>query len=214
MTTITTGADVRTLFKAARGKVAVLDVPELLFAAVDGHGAPGDEAFSQAIGALYATAYGVRFALKDKGIDEKVSALEALWWTADPAADFAAAVARGGFSDAAKTDWSWRALIRLPWAADRDVIAAVKAAAIKRHPESAAGLDTVTVAAWREGLSVQTLHVGPYADELPTVQLIHDFIAEHGYRAVGHHHEIYLGDPRRSAPDKLRTILRQPVEPA
>lgn len=207
----TTAIDVAALFKAPRGKVQVLDVPELLFAAVDGHGAPGDESFAAAVQGLSTVAYGVRFALKDKGVNEKVSALEALWWTPDPAADFAQAVAAGGFSEQAKSTWSWRAMIRLPWEADA-VVGAVKQQALKRHPESAAALDLVEVKPWCEGLCVQTMHVGPYAAELPTVELMHAFIADNGYRAVGHHHEIYFGDPRRSAPDRLRTILRQPVE--
>jgi len=210
-TAVDVAADVAALFKASRGKVVLLDVPELLFASVDGRGAPGDESFAQAVGGLYTIAYGVRFALRDKGVDEKVSALEALWWTADPAADFAAALAAGGFSDQAKDGWSWRAMIRLPWAASDDVLTAARAQAVRRHPEVEPALAAVHVGPWREGLCVQTMHVGPYAAELPTVVLMHDFIAQHGLRAVGHHHEVYLGDPRRTAPDRLRTILRQPV---
>lgn len=206
--------DTERLFTAEAGTVTVLEVPELPFASVDGSGTPDGAAFGNAIHGLYTVAYGVRFGLKRVGIDEKVSPLEALWWTDDPAGDFAAALARGGFTGAEKASWSWRAMIRLPWAADDTVVGAVKEEAVRRHPEMQADLDNVRVGPWCEGLSVQTLHVGPYATELVSVTLLHDFIAEHGYRAAGLHHEVYLSDPRRCAPERIRTILRQPVERA
>lgn len=184
------------LYRATRGRVDVIEVPELRFAVVDGRGRPEGGDFAQAIQGLYTVAWGVRFALRGGVAEEKVSPLEALWWTTD---------------GADKESWSWRAMIRLPMAASDDVVTSVKAQALERHPDLQHALDLVHVVQWHEGLSVQTLHVGPYADELPTVQLLHEFIAANGYAPTGRHHEIYLGDPRRCAPEKLRTILRQPV---
>ncbi|HET6809435.1 MAG TPA: GyrI-like domain-containing protein [Acidimicrobiales bacterium] len=211
MTVTLSAADVAPLYRARAGRVDLVEVPELAFAGVDGSGAPGGPAFARALGALYPVAYGIRFSLRKRGVDERVSPLEALWWTPHSADDFAAAVSGGGYSEEEKAAWSWRALIRLPAATDDTLIAEVKAQAAARRPEGAEALEEVRFFPWREGLSVQTLHVGPYSAELPTVQLLHDFIAGHGLAATGHHHEIYLGDPRRCAPERLRTILRQPV---
>ena len=198
-------------YRARAGKIDVVDVPTLSFLSVDGAGPPGGADFARALAGLYPMAYGVRFALRDKGVDEKVSPLEALWWTADPAGDFWRALARGGFSDVDMAGWSWKALIHVPDACDAEMVNAVRDGARRRHPESLDTLAGVSFGRWREGLCVQTLHVGPYASELPTVEWLHASLAEHGYQATGRHHEIYLGDPRRCAPERLRTILRQPV---
>ena len=181
------------LYKAVPGRVDVVDVPEYMFAAVDGAGAPANGAFQSAIPALYSVAYGVRFALRDRGVDVKVAPLEALW---------SSPIGTG----------RWRAMIRLPWAADCDLVDAVRRAAAERHPERQRDLDTVSVVRWQEGLAAQTLHLGPYDAEAPSIDALATWIADHGYRPTGRHHEIYLSDPRRSAPDRLRTILRQPVE--
>lgn len=211
MTVVVSAADVAALYRARAGRVDLVEVPELPFAAVDGSGAPGGPGFARAVGALYPVAYGIRFALRRRGVDERVSPLEALWWTAQSAADFTAALSRGGYREEEMAAWSWRALIRLPAAADEALVAEVKARAAARRPEGAGALEDVRFLLWREGPSVQTLHVGPYGAELPTVQLMHDFIVGHGLTPTGQHHEIYLGDPRRCAPERLRTILRQPV---
>ena len=211
MTVVVSAAEVAPLYRARRGRVDLVEVPELRFAGVDGEGAPSGPAFPRAIGALYPIAYGVRFALRKQGTDERVSPLEALWWTAQSAADFTAALARGGYGEEEKASWSWRALIRLPSQADDALIAEVKSEAAHRHPEGADAIDEVRFFPWREGLSVQTLHVGPYSAELPTIRLLHEFIGSHELTPAGQHHEIYLGDPRRSAPERLRTIVRQPV---
>jgi len=205
-------ADPTVGYRATKGEVSLVEVPELLFASVDGHGAPGGAEFKCALGALYPIAYGVRFALRERGIDERVAPLEALWWTETPLVDFKGALERGGYAPADMDRWFWRAMLRLPRATDKVTLDSVRTAAIRRRPDSASTLESVAIGPWQEGLCVQTLHVGPYSAELPTVQLLHSFIASHGYRAVGRHHEIYLGDPRRAAPERLRTILRQPVE--
>lgn len=209
--TVSAPAEPAALYRARRGRVDVVDVPEYPFVSVDGHGAPGGAEFVSALAALYPIAYGICFTLRASGIDEKVSPLEALWWTADPAADYAAALARGGYGEADKAGWSWRTMIRLPDAADAGMVARVRAEAALRHPESGAGLERVRFRRWREGLCAQTLHVGPYSAELATVELLHRFVVDAGYRATGRHHEIYLGDPRRCAPERLRTILRQRI---
>jgi hypothetical protein len=206
--------DVARLYRARQGVVDLVEVPELLFVSVEGQGPPAGPAFAEALGALYPVAYGVRFALRTVGIDEKVSPLEALWWTPDPAGDFSRALMAGGFDEADMERWRWRALIRLPAGTPGELVADVEEALLARHPELDESLARVRFGPWHEGRCAQTLHVGPYADELATVELLHGALADAGYRPGGLHHEIYLGDPRRSAPERLRTILRQPVVPA
>lgn len=214
-TTIGPVGDVSSLYRARRGVVDIVEVPELLFASVDGEGPPEGPSFGEAIGALYPIAYGVHFAVKARGTTEtvKVAPLEALWWTDDAAGDFTRALAGGGYGEADRYRWRWRALIRLP-AVDDELVAQVRRGTLERHPELSEAVGRVRIAAWREGTCAQTLHVGPYAEELTTVELLHRALEGAGFRPVGRHHEIYLGDPRRCAPERLRTILRQPVSAA
>ena len=187
---------------AARRKPGIVEVPELKFLMIDGHGDPNTSAdYGQAIEALYSVAYTLKFTLKRKGaIDFGVMPLEGLWW-ANNAEDFLAGH---------KSAWSWTAMLLLPDVITDELVAdAIEAASLKRSIPAAAVL---RLEAFTEGLCAQVLHVGPYAEEGPTIAGLHGFIAEHGYTRRGKHHEIYLGDPRRSAPDRLRTIIRQPIE--
>lgn len=191
-------------YRARRGEFRVVDVPPLTYLAVDGRGDPNTSlAYAQALAALYPVAYALRFAGKALGHDEVVMPLEALWWSDDMAA----------FTTARdESRWSWTAMILAPtWVDEPAVADAVAAVARKKEPPAA--LDLVSLRTLHEGPSMQTLHVGPYDDEGPVLARMHDEeIPAAGLRMTGHHHEIYLGDPRRTAPERLRTILRQPVE--
>jgi hypothetical protein len=120
-------------------------------------------------------------------------------------------VAGAGYRADARQDWSWRLMIRLPSVVDDRLVATVKSAAVGRHSELAGPLATVMVAPWHEGACAQTLHVGPYSTEGTTLPRLYEAIGAAGYRSTGRH-EIYLSDPRRCAPERVRTILRQPVE--
>ena len=171
---------------------------------VDGDGPVGEAAFAPRMPGLYSTAYGLRFALKKRGVDEKVSPLEGLYWMADGSTDLDAIYApdRGA--------WRWTLLIALPDAAtDEEVATALAAGRAKVPPEIAPGL---RVERFDEGRVAQVLHVGPYGAERPTIERLHEAIAAAGLTPRGRHHEIYLGNPQRAAPEKLRTLLRQPVE--
>ena len=193
-----------------------MEVPEFGFAVVAGTGAPGGGAeFTQALQALYAVSYGAHFLVKkQRGQAPKVMPLEALWWVDDPGQqDILAAVALGQ-ATMASTDrdaWRWQAMIMQPDPIDADMVAAALAQARAKKP--APGLDRLRYRRWAEGRCAQLLHLGPYASEGPSIVRLHQAIAAAGCRPCGRHHEIYLGDPRRSAPEKLRTILRHPVEP-
>jgi len=194
------------LYSVRAGCFEVVEVPKLAFAWVDGEGPPQGPGFQAAIRGLFPITYGVHFALARRAIKEKVSPLEALWWNVDTLED----PADGPPDDWAA--WHWSAMIRLPAGCAVSDVEEARAAAADRHPEEADHLDRVDFRHWTEGLSVQTLHVGPYSAEAPTIHALHEFIRGHGYRAIGRHHEIYLGDPRRCAPARLRTIIRQPVD--
>lgn len=172
---------------------------------VDGHGDPNTaQEYADALAALYPVAYKLKFASKQElGQDYVVPPLEALWWASDMEA----------FTSARdKAQWDWTLMLMVPdWITPQMLDAALAKAAAKDRPVSLEKLrDELLV----EGTSVQTLHLGPYDDESATLsELHHDFIPSHGLRMTGKHHEIYLSDPRRVIPSKLRTILRQPVEP-
>ena len=201
------------LYKARKGAVDFIDVPELSFAVVKGRGAPGSLEFRQAIEALYAVSYGAHFRIKkDLGESTRIMPVEALWWFDDPAQqDIADRVALGE-TTMAETDtdaWRWQAMIVQPEPIDRATVA--RAVEEARHRQLPA-LGRLGFEQWTEGRCAQTLHIGPYADEGPTIARLHRAIVDAGLQPRGRHHEIYLGDPRRSAPEKLRTLIRHPVE--
>jgi hypothetical protein len=154
---------------------------------------------------LYGTAYTLRFALKRRGVEERVGPLEGLYWTTDGTTDLDVIL------DADRSGWRWTLLIVLAAAATGDELeAAFTAGLAKMDPAAAPRLRLGTLA---EGRVAQVLHVGPYSAERPTIERLHAAIVEAGLQPRGAHHEIYLGDPNRSAPERLRTILRHPVEP-
>ncbi|WP_431219849.1 GyrI-like domain-containing protein [Leifsonia xyli] len=190
-------------YSARRGRFDVITVPPLRYLAIDGHGDPNTDTYRDALQALYPVAYALKFFSKRKlDRDYTVMPLEALWWADDMAA----------FTTARdKSQWDWRALILVPdWLTDEHVAEARAAVAAKG---GAPLLDSLRVETLEEGLSVQTLHLGSYDDEAPVLEELHEeFIPANGLRMTGRHHEIYLSDARRTAPEKLRTILRQPVE--
>jgi hypothetical protein len=185
----------------ARRKPGMVDVPELKFLMIDGHGDPNTSAdYGHAIEALYSVAYTLKFALKKVGsLDFPVMPLEGLWWADDTDA----------FVHGRKASWNWTAMLLQPDVVTDELVADATAAACHKRSLPAAAL--LRLELFAEGLCAQILHVGPYADEGPSIRCLHDFIAADGYVRRGKHHEIYLGDPRRSAPDRLRTIVRQPV---
>lgn len=200
------------LYRARKGVVDYVEVPECGFAMIDGCGAPDGTAFANAIKALYATSYTAHFALKKAGLEApKVHPLEALWWLDDTSGDDIVRRVMLGtatMDEADRSLWRWRALIAQPAPLDETVVLDAVSRVAHEHPE----LPPVRFEPWAEGLCAQVLHLGPYDAEAPTIALLHETVAADGYRLRGLHHEIYLGDPRRSAPERLRTIIRHPVE--
>ncbi|GAA2514976.1 GyrI-like domain-containing protein [Winogradskya humida] len=182
-------------YRAPRGRFELVDVPELRYLMIDGHGDPNTgTAFADATAALYPLAYKLKFASKKiLGRDYVVMPLEGLWW-ADDMETFTAA--------RDKSRWDWTLMILVPeWIGD-ELLA------------GAGDWGAVRLGSLSEGRCVQTLHIGSYDDEAGVLARMHDeFIPGNGLRMTGKHHEIYLSDARKVAPEKLRTILRQPVEP-
>lgn len=188
------------------GVVRFLEVAPVRAVMVDGDGQPGADTFGTRMPGLYTTAYSLRFALKRRGVERRVGMLEGLYWSADGATNLDVILGPD------RGTWRWTLFIALPdEATDGEVAEALAKGQAKVAPEIAADLRIETFA---EGAVAQVLHVGPYADERPTIERLHAAIAAAGLRPRDRHHELYLGDPARSAPAKLRTLVRQPVEPA
>jgi len=187
--------------------VRFLDLPARRCVMIDGEGPPDPAVFATKMPGLYTTAWGLRFALKRRDVVTRVGPLEGLWWTLDGTTDLDAIF--GTDLTAGRETWRWTLFIALPdEASDDEVAAALETGRRKLEPGLAAGL---RVEPFAEGRVAQVLHVGPYATERPTIERLHAAIEEAGLRPRGRHHEVYLGIPGRGAPERLRTILRQPV---
>lgn len=193
------------LYRPGR-KPSLVDVPEMGFVMVDGRGDPNTAAsYREAIEALYSVAYTVKFTFKrmpSGGMDFGVMPLESLWWSGDTPI----------LNVDDKSEWSWTAMIMQPDPVTAEIVEQARSQAASRKPLPA--LELLRYERFSEGTAAQTMHIGPYSDEGPTIRLLHEFITGQGYTPAGRHHEIYLGDPRRSAPEKLRTVIRQPIQPA
>lgn len=194
-------AERKDLYSPPRGRFVEVVVPQMTFLAVDGHGDPNtSEAYRHAVQALFAVSYAAKFLSKrELGRDYVVLPLEGLWSAADWSA----------FERRAKEDWSWTLMIRQPeWVSGELLDRARDNARAERLP----ALRQVRSQTLAEGLCVQTLHVGSYDEEAPLLRSLHrDYLPQHGLAPTGSHHEIYLNDPRKTLPAKLKVVLRQPV---
>ena len=192
--------DLKELYGPPRDKFIVVEVPKMNFLMIDGHGNPNNNpAYQEVVEALYSMAYTIKFSLKPQGIEYVVPPPEGLWWSER----------MESFLEGIKEEWDWTMMIMQPSAVTSSIVEAARAEAVRKKNPPA--LPRLRFEAYQEGLSVQTMYHGPYADEGPTIAAMHDFIKTGGYRPNGKHHEIYLGDPRKTAPEKLRTVIRQPI---
>jgi len=193
--------ELKHLYQPSAKEFSVVDVPSLNFLMIDGHGNPNTSPdYTAAIEALYSLAYTIKFALKPKGIDFVVGPSEGLWWMED----------MRQFSQENKDRWDWTMMILQPEEVTQEIFEQSKIQAAKKKDLPA--LQGLRLETYNEGLSVQILYFGAYADEGPTIARMHAFIHDNSYEMNGKHHEIYLGDPRRMAPEKLKTIIRQPIK--
>lgn len=194
------------LYNPPKNKFTVVDVPAMNFVMIDGEGDPNtSQAFQEGMLALYAMSYTLKFGLKygkygGPKYDYPVMALEGLWWADD----------MREFILDNKGAWKWTLMMMQPDFVTRAIFnAARKEVAEKRNPVA---LPKVRFAKFREGQAAQIMYIGPFADEGPTIQRLHEFIRQSGHKLRGKHHEIYLSDPRRTAPAKLKTVIRQPFK--
>lgn len=198
--------ELRHLYAPSAKHVVVVDVPKFKFVMVDGQiesgASPGTSpAFQQALEALYGISYTLKFNSKrhpDDPIDYTVMALEALWWVDD-----------GEFDITRPDNWRWTAMMLQPDHITEEMYHEALAQLRKKKPGPA--LDKLRFEPFHEGLCMQIMHIGPYSDEPTTLTRMQTFAEESGYTLRGLHHEIYLSDPRRAKPEKLKTILRQPI---
>lgn len=202
MTKVDYKKELKKFYTARPGKPAVVTIPKMNFIIIDGKGDPSTSSdYMDAIQTLYPVAYTLKFLCKNKyGEDFRVMPLESLWWTKNMA----------DFSEKNKNDWLWSAMIMQPAVVTAKRFAeAIELVKNKKPPKL---LNKVRFEVYDEGRAAQVLHVGPYAEEGPTIKRLHAFIRQQGGKldAAKHHHEIYLGDPRRTDPSRLKTLIRQP----
>ncbi|MBK8930821.1 MAG: GyrI-like domain-containing protein [Chloroflexi bacterium] len=197
--------DLKHLYQPPAGQFTLIEVPAMQFLMLDGHGDPNSApAYQEAVEALYAVAYKLKFASKQQlGRDYTVMPLEGLWW----AEDMASFTARRD-----KSQWDWTMMIMQPeWVTGKMF---AQATAVVAQQKALPALAKLRLEPYHEGQSVQIMHIGSYEDEAPTLhKLHHEFMPANQLAFNGRHHEIYLSDPRRVAPEKLKTVLRQPVHP-
>ncbi len=189
------------LYKATAKKVEDVDIPNMNFLMIDGKGDPNKAPeYAEAVTALYQLAYTIKFHVKKgkKAVDYAVMPLEGLWWVDDMRL----------FSAEDKSSWKWAMMILQPDFVTREIVEAMRAEVAKKKDPPA--LAKVRFEAFHEGPAAQILYIGPYSAEGPTVTKVHEYINQSGHKLRGKHHEIYLRDPRKSAPEKLQTIVRQP----
>lgn len=198
--------ELKHLYRPSLKAFVVVDVPPMQFLMVDGHGDPNTaQAYQDALEALYAVAYKLKFLSKRQlERDYVVPPLEGLWWAGDMDTF---TIKRD------KSAWAWTMMIMQPGWITREMFEeTLRQVAKAKNPPA---LPKLRLETYHEGLAVQIMHLGSYDDEEPTLdRLHHEFMPQNGFEFNGKHHEIYLSDPRKVAPEKLKTVLRQPVKEA
>jgi hypothetical protein len=193
--------DLRELYFPPTSKVVEVTVPNLKFLTIQGQGDPNNSvSFQKAVEALYAISYTLKFSLKkaDATKDFRVGPLEGLWWNTED----------GDLIQGKKGDWEWKAMILQPEIIDGSMVSeAMRAAAKKKDNPS---LSLVKLEELEEGRSAQITHIGPWSAEAENIMKVKAFIEAKGGTLNGKHHEVYMSDPRRVAPEKLKTVIRQP----
>jgi hypothetical protein len=192
--------ELKQLYNPSAKEVTILDVPDMNFLMIDGEGAPAGQQYTDAVQTIYPVAYAIKFGVKKaKAVDYGVLPLEGLWWMDNMAE----------FSTDRKDEWKWTSMIMQPkYVTEDDFKAALEQVKKKNLP----AISKIRFECYREGKAAQIMHIGPFSTEGPNVQKLHDAIKASGHQLSGKHHEIYLGDPRKTAPEKLKTVLRQPMK--
>ncbi len=194
--------ELKQLYNPSAKEVSIVDVPDMNYLMIDGQGDPStSEDYKATFEALFGVSYTLKFMIKKgRGIDYGVLPIEGLWW----ADDLEAYVAQR------RNEWKWTSMIMQPkYVTAADVEAAIVEVRKKKNP---AALDKIRFENLHEGKSAQIMHLGPYSTEAPNIQKMHDAIKAAGHELSGKHHEIYISNPQKTAPEKLKTVLRQPMK--
>jgi hypothetical protein len=195
--------NLKSLYTASAKQPALVDVPSLSYLRIDGTGDPNTSSvYRHAVEALFSLSYTIKFAIKKgaSAVDYAVMPLEGLWWVDD----------MRQFSVERKHEWKWTLMIMQPPVVTSSVVETCRSQLARK--KDLPSLSRVEFATFDEGKAAQILHVGPFTEEGPTIEKLHSFIDAQGLKLTGKHHEIYLSDIRRAAPEKWKTIIRQPVE--
>jgi hypothetical protein len=194
--------DLKDLYSPSPKYAELVRVPRFNYIMIDGSGDPNtSQEFQEAVQALYAAAYTLKFMIKkEKKVDYPVMALEGLWWADDMEV----------FMTGTRSDWKWTVMILQPKIVTKALFKKAVKAAIQN--KGLAALEKLRLESMDEGLSVQIMHFGTYAEEGPTIQRLHAFARERFFELKGKHHEIYLSDPRKVSAEKRKTVIRQPVQ--
>jgi hypothetical protein len=194
-------------YYSAKPKPEIVEFSEISYLSISGKGDPSSEAFERKIQALYPVAYTLKFKAKAEGHDFTVPKLEGLWWFDDHGQNISMSEAPLRIP---RSEWCWQLLIRLPETITEQHVHEAKQTA--KEKKNLDHLDEVAFFTLNEGKVVQMLHVGSFDKEPETLKVLQQFMEEHGFHKGGLHHEIYLSDFRKTAPSKLKTILREPVK--
>ena len=195
--------ELRHLYKPSSKQVEIVNVSTMNFLMIDGEGDPNtSQAYQDAIEALFSVSYTLKFMVKrgEQQIDYGVLPLEGLWWSDEPTE----------FKVENKDKWKWTSMIMQPEYVTNNLIEAAVGQVKKK--KNLASLLAMRFESFGEGAAAQSMHIGPFSEEGPTIAKIHSFISDNGYEVAGKHHEIYLSDFRKTSPDKLKTIIRQPFK--
>ena len=186
---------------SARKKPEIVTIPKMQYVTFSGKGDPGtSKDFEEAMGVLYGLAFTIKFMYKEKEMDFVVAPLEGQWWSENIEV----------FTQNKRDEWLWKVMIALPeYVTETDFETARKKLKIKKNPPQ---LEKAVLERMEDGLVVQILYIGSYSEEADTIAMIHHFAEDQGYRLRGKHREVYLSNPQRTSPDKLKTILRHPLE--
>lgn len=192
--------ELKDFYNPSAKEVSFVDVPDMNFLLIDGQGAPASQTYVASIQTLYPLAYTLKFIVKkNRGIDYGVLPLEALWWADD----------MSKFQTMQKDEWKWTSMIMQPkYVTESDFKGAIEKVQKKNLP----AIGKVRFECFHEGKAAQLMHIGPYSDEAKNIQRIHDVIKASGYQLSGKHHEIYISNPDKTALEKLKTVIRQPMK--
>ncbi len=198
----------REFYNPPTGRVTVVTIPNFHFVMIDGRIEPGaspgtSTAFQQAMEALYGIAYSLKFMSKlrnENPVDYTVMGLEALWWIED-----------GDFDITKPDNWCWTAMIMQPEHITESMFREAQEQLKKKKMNP--GIDKLRFENFIEGLCVQIMHIGPYSTEQTSVKKMQEYATQNGYEMQHKHHEIYIGNPLRSDPARLKTVLRHPIKP-